>query len=263
MSAAPETFFTLRGAPLRAKTGAERDRDRDAETIPAEKMARLNPRDAPVHVGGTGGGSGKQMSILAMTLLGFGALVAVLIASNVASIVQMREIRREFDRLGAVKETSAIAAEIDRGLAELRLAVGEFLAVGDETSAAFAALVVEDDAFVRRSLVRMLRAMGFVEVKEAGDGEEAFKTLKSMPQCGVVLCDIGMKTVGGLQFLERLRGEVSGPLAEAPVIFITGSANSETVKRAMSMKAAGYVLRPVVPEKLSQRLAATLKIGGG
>lgn len=138
MSEAPETFFTLRGAPLRDKTENERARDRDAEAIPVEKMVRLNPRDAPVHVGGTGGGSGRQMSILAMTLLGFGALVAVLIASNVAAIVQMREIGREFDRLRAVKETSEIAAEIDRGLAELRLAVGVFMGTGDETHAAFA-----------------------------------------------------------------------------------------------------------------------------
>jgi two-component system chemotaxis response regulator CheY len=127
---------------------------------------------------------------------------------------------------------------------------------------AFAVLVVEDDAFVRRSLVRMLRAMGFIEIKEAGDGEEALKTLKAMPQCGVVLCDIGMKPVGGLQFLERLRKEVTGPLAETPVIFITGSADSETVKRAMGMKAAGYVLKPVMPDKLSQRIAVTLKLAG-
>jgi PAS domain S-box-containing protein len=138
MSDAPETFFTLRGAPIRGKSDDERARDRVAEAIPVEKMVRLNPRDAPVHVGGTGGGSGRQMSILAMTLLGFGALVAVLIASNVASIVQMREIGREFDRLRAVKETAETAADIDRGLAELRLSVGEFLGTGDETHAAFA-----------------------------------------------------------------------------------------------------------------------------
>ncbi len=128
---------------------------------------------------------------------------------------------------------------------------------------AFAVLVVEDDAFVRRSLVRMLRAMGFIEVKEAGDGEAALKTLKAMPQCGVVLCDIGMKPVGGLQFLERLRKEVTGPMAETPVIFITGSADSETVKRAMGMKAAGYVLKPVMPDKLSQRIAVALNLGAG
>lgn len=128
---------------------------------------------------------------------------------------------------------------------------------------AFAILVVEDDAFVRRSLVRMLRAMGFIEIKEAGDGEAGLKALKAMPQCGVILCDIGMKPVGGLQFFERLRKEVTGPMAETPVIFITGSADSETVKRAMGMKAAGYVLKPVMPDKLSQRIAVALKIAGG
>lgn len=129
--------------------------------------------------------------------------------------------------------------------------------------AAHHVLVVEDDAFVRRSIVRMLRAMGFNEIREAADGDSGLQELKSMPKCGAVLCDIGMKPVGGLQFLERLRQEATGPLAETPVIFITGSADSETVKRAMAMKAAGYVLKPVVPEKLSQRLAATLKIGKG
>jgi hypothetical protein len=131
MSAASETFYTLCGAPLRAKTDAERDRDRDAEAVPVERMVRLNPRDATVHVGGTGGGSRRQLSIPAMTLLGLGALVVVPIASNVAAIVQLREIGRELDRLGAVKETAETAAEIDRGLAEqAELSVRDVVATG-------------------------------------------------------------------------------------------------------------------------------------
>jgi hypothetical protein len=96
MNDGKEGYFTLRGAPARSKSDEERDRDRAAETIPAEKMVRLSVRDAPVLAGGAGGG---RMSILAMTLLGFGALVGVLIASIVTGIVQTREIGAEFARL--------------------------------------------------------------------------------------------------------------------------------------------------------------------
>jgi PAS domain S-box-containing protein len=132
MSDRGEGFFTLRGAPARSKSDEERARDRAAAEIPVEKMVRLSVRDAPVLAGGAGGG---KLSILAMTLLGFGALVGVLIASNVAGIVQMREIGHEFARLRTMKETADTATAIDRALGQLRLSVREFLGSGDAAHA--------------------------------------------------------------------------------------------------------------------------------
>ncbi len=143
MKDSQEGYFTLRGAPARSKSDEERDRDRAAETIPAEKMVRLSVRDAPVLTGGAGGG---RLSILAMTLLGFGALVGVLVASIVTGIVQTREIGAEFARLRALKEVAVTADTIDRSLGQLRLSVREFLSSGDPSHAAIARVKLVDMA---------------------------------------------------------------------------------------------------------------------
>lgn len=159
-----EGYFTLRGAPARSKSDEERDRDRAAEAIPAEKMVRLSVRDAPVLAGGAGGG---RMSILAMTLLGFGALVGVLIASIVTGIVQTREIGAEFARLRTLKEVADTANTIDRSLGQLRLSVREFLSSGDPSHAAIARVKLADMAELVADAKRGERAGERAAVLEA------------------------------------------------------------------------------------------------
>lgn len=127
--------------------------------------------------------------------------------------------------------------------------------------AAYPILVVEDDPVVRRTIVQTLRNIGFYQIQEAADGEAALTALKSMSHCDVVLSDISMKPVTGLQFLKRVRTELSPPLCDVPVVFLTGHGDVETVNQAKQLRPAGYVLKPVQADKLAARLSMLLNIG--
>lgn len=127
--------------------------------------------------------------------------------------------------------------------------------------AAYPILVVEDDPVVRRTIVQTLRTIGFYQIHEAADGEAGIQALKSMPHCDVVLSDISMKPVSGLEFLERVRTELSPPSCDVPVVFVTGHGDVDTVVEAKRLKPAGYVLKPVQADKLAARLSALLNLG--
>jgi two-component system, chemotaxis family, chemotaxis protein CheY len=129
--------------------------------------------------------------------------------------------------------------------------------------AAYPILVVEDDPVVRRNIIQMLRNIGFYQIHEAADGEAGLTALKSMAHCDVVLSDISMKPVGGLKFLERVRTELQPPASEVPIVFVTGHGDEQTVNHAKRLRPAGYVLKPVKPEKLAARLAAILHLADG
>ncbi|MCM0021321.1 MAG: response regulator [Tagaea sp.] len=129
--------------------------------------------------------------------------------------------------------------------------------------AAYPILVVEDDPVVRRTIVQTLRNIGFYQIHEAADGESGIQALKSMAHCDVVLSDISMKPVSGLEFLERVRTELPPPSCDVPVVFVTGHGDVDTVVEAKRLKPAGYVLKPVQADKLAARLSALLNLGDG
>ena len=66
------------------------------------------------------------------------------------------------------------------------------------------ALVIDDQAFVRRIVVGLLRQMGFHSVEEAEDGAEGLK-LNNAILPDVIVCDIEMEPVDSLTFLQILR----------------------------------------------------------
>jgi EAL domain-containing protein (putative c-di-GMP-specific phosphodiesterase class I)/CheY-like chemotaxis protein len=65
-------------------------------------------------------------------------------------------------------------------------------------------LVVEDDNFQRRTVARMLRSMGALEVMEARDGKEALALLLGPAWVDLVLCDLDMPEMDGMEFLRHL-----------------------------------------------------------
>lgn len=127
--------------------------------------------------------------------------------------------------------------------------------------AAYPILVVEDDPVVRRTIVQTLRNIGFYQIHEAADGEAGIQALKAMAHCDVVLSDISMKPVSGLQFLDRVRKELPPPSCDVPVVFVTGHGDVDTVVQAKQLRPAGYVLKPIQADKLAARLAALLNLG--
>lgn len=119
-------------------------------------------------------------------------------------------------------------------------------------------LVVDDELFMRVTINRMLRTLGDAVIEEAADGEVALTAVPSFKP-DVVLCDVSMKPMTGLQFVERLRQHADPAVAGTPVIMVTGKSDQDTVQGALRLGISGYVLKPVSVKNLAARLQTALE----
>lgn len=119
------------------------------------------------------------------------------------------------------------------------------------------AVLIDDDAFTRDLIARMLRRLGIEEVEVYRDAIEALTALlRHAPD--LILCDVMMHPMDGFEFLRRLRSDRDPAIATLPVILISGRADAATVTAAKANKADGYLVKPFDSEELSQRVLAAL-----
>ncbi len=108
-------------------------------------------------------------------------------------------------------------------------------------------LVVDDSMVVRQQVRRTLAAAGF-GVLEAADGVQALEKLKETPMVSLVVSDVNMPRMGGLELLEHMRER--GFLPEMPVLMLTTEADVALVKRAKELGAKGWMVKPLKAELL-------------
>ena len=116
-------------------------------------------------------------------------------------------------------------------------------------------LVIDDSMMVRKQVGNALRAQGY-EVVEAVDGVEALAKLDANPNTRLVVCDVNMPRMNGLEFLEQLRGRPARP----PVVMLTTEGQPELIQRAKALGALGWLVKPFKPELLTataKKLAPT------
>ena len=128
---------------------------------------------------------------------------------------------------------------------------------GDGTTQPGRILVVDDTAFNRQLLARLLRRIGHEPV-EAKDGREALDRLRDArePPIDVILLDIVMPEMDGYAVLAALRDDSA--LRHLPVIVISGVDELDSVVRCLEMGAADYLPKTVDPAILEARIASSL-----
>lgn len=118
-------------------------------------------------------------------------------------------------------------------------------------------VVIEDESFTRNIIVRGLRQLGITKVHEAADGGEGLKVVATV-RPSLVLCDIHMEPVDGLEFLESLRKLPIAAIAATPVVFLTADAEQRTVLAAKELQVNGYLVKPVSVAQLQKRIEGVL-----
>jgi signal transduction histidine kinase/ActR/RegA family two-component response regulator len=113
-------------------------------------------------------------------------------------------------------------------------------------------VVVEDDEDTRTVLAFMLEAEG-ARVEAAGRGEDAV-TLAGRVRPDVVLCDIGLPDIDGMEVARRLRAQAG--LAGTRLIALTGFGQAEDVRQAIAAGFDAHVTKPVNLDQLMALLAA-------
>src|SRR3979411_2443747 len=121
------------------------------------------------------------------------------------------------------------------------------------------ALIIDDSSVMRKIVERSLRqaAIELTKVFEAGNGAEALGVLKEN-QVDLILCDINMPVMDGLEFIKQLPGIANAK--DVPVVMITTEGSETHVVQALSCGARGYIRKPFTPAQVRE---AGMPGGGG
>jgi response regulator NasT len=99
-------------------------------------------------------------------------------------------------------------------------------------------LVCDDEPIIRMSLKNKLRELGFDEIRECGDGEQAVETaLATMPD--IVILDVSMPKKDGITAARDIRRRL-----KIPIILLTACCDAATVKRAKESGIGGFLAKP-------------------
>ena len=116
----------------------------------------------------------------------------------------------------------------------------------DNPLARLTVLVIEDEPFTRTVVARVVAGLGCAAVLESGDAVSGLETLRSRP-VDVVLCDLDMKPLNGLDLLRGLRTSDSEAERRLPLIFVTGRATTQVVEHLREGGAREVLGKPFSP----------------
>lgn len=117
-------------------------------------------------------------------------------------------------------------------------------------------IVVDDSSTIRQQLVEALVGAGY-EVVEASDGLEGVQTIDAHADAALVICDVNMPNMTGLEMLAAVKA--NGKHADLPVVMLTTEGDPSLVQRARSTGAKGWLVKPV---KADLVLATARKLAG-
>lgn len=121
----------------------------------------------------------------------------------------------------------------------------------------FSVLIVDDSSVMRKIVERSLREAGIeiAQVFEAENGLDALAVL-SKRRVNIVLCDINMPAMDGLEFVKQLPGVENA--RGVPVVIFTTESSEEHLARALSAGAKGYICEPFTADQVKEHILPIL-----
>jgi two-component system chemotaxis response regulator CheY len=117
-------------------------------------------------------------------------------------------------------------------------------------------LVVDDSATIRQQVSQVLTKVGF-DVVEAADGQIGADMIKGDKTISVVICDVNMPRMNGIEMLSHIRTEQKN--MDLPILMLTTDGQPALIKRAKEAGARGWMVKPFNPVQL---VAAVQKLAG-
>jgi two-component system, chemotaxis family, chemotaxis protein CheY len=102
-------------------------------------------------------------------------------------------------------------------------------------------LVIDDSASVRRQVSGVLCSAGFL-VLEATDGLDGAERIRADADLALVICDVNMPRMSGLDMLESLKQEIAD--RGLAVVMLTTEGQPEAMARAKKSGAKGWIVKP-------------------
>lgn len=108
-------------------------------------------------------------------------------------------------------------------------------------------LVVDDSETVRQVLQLTLSNAGF-DVVEAVDGVDAMEKLTAAPDVDMVITDLNMPNIDGLELIKKIRSV--GNYRFTPIVMLTTESSEEKKQAGRDAGASGWIVKPFKPEQL-------------
>lgn len=112
-------------------------------------------------------------------------------------------------------------------------------------------LIVDDSSFIREYMRHLLDRMG-VTCEEAVDGSDALAVLEAGGGFDLMLLDLNMPVMNGLECVKALRKAKLHP--EMKVMMVTTEADHSLILKALDNGADEFLMKPFTPESLRQKM---------
>ena len=119
-------------------------------------------------------------------------------------------------------------------------------------------LVVEDVRATRVIVRAILRSFGIADVVEASDGQEAL-TVLGQRHIDVIITDLCMEPMDGVEFTRRLRTPRNGLNPYVPILMVSAHADIAHVKEAIAAGVTEFLSKPIIPANLESRLLSIVR----
>ncbi len=117
-------------------------------------------------------------------------------------------------------------------------------------------LVVDDYKTMIRIIRNLLKQLGFDNVDEAADGQEAFQKMQGGSGFGLVISDWNMEPMTGYELLKQVRGDEK--LKGTPFIMITAESKTENVIAAKRAGVNNYIVKPFNAATLKAKISSVI-----
>lgn len=108
-------------------------------------------------------------------------------------------------------------------------------------------LVVDDSALIHQ-MYKMVLTRYKCEIIDALNGQEGLDKLAKNPDADMVLLDINMPVMNGLEFIKKAKE--MGKFSHIPIIIVSTEGKEEDTMRGLALGAKGYVKKPFQPSDL-------------
>jgi two-component system chemotaxis response regulator CheY len=117
-------------------------------------------------------------------------------------------------------------------------------------------LVVDDFTTMRRIVRNLLKQLGYENIDEAEDGQQALSKLKN-DKYHFIISDWNMPNMTGIELLQHIRSDLE--LKSLPFLMVTAEAEKERVIEAIKTGVNNYIIKPFTAEILKDKMEKILK----
>ncbi len=118
-------------------------------------------------------------------------------------------------------------------------------------------LVVDDSPTVRQQVANAMAGTG-LELLEAADGAEGLEKIEKDGEIGLVILDVNMPRMNGLEMLEAMKA--GGKNGNVHVVMLTSEGQKSLIERAKKAGAKGWIVKPFKPELLVSAVKKLLQL---